>query len=97
MWGKKEGNVRGKVRLHTGIARMIQNFKYFIVFTSTPGVLLEQNDWYRIQPWKVNEIKAYKKEQNWCEISKVSKCKIKYRIMFDIQKYIAIPTTGQSV
>ncbi len=40
---------------------MIQNFKYIIVFTSAPGVLPEQNDWYRIQPWKVNEIKVYKK------------------------------------
>ncbi len=54
MWGK----VRGKVRLHTGITRMIQNFKYFLVFTSAPGVLPEQNDWYQIQPWKVNETKA---------------------------------------
>ncbi len=48
---------------------MMQNFKYFIVFTSAPGVLPEQNDWYRIQPWKVNEIKAYKnnwkQEQKW--------------------------------
>ncbi len=40
---------------------MIRNFKYFIVFTSTPSVLPEQNDRYRIQPGKVNEIKAYKK------------------------------------
>ncbi len=57
MWGKvrqgkKEGKVRGKVRLHTGITRMIRNFKYFIVITSAPGVLPKQNDWYRIQPWK---------------------------------------------
>ncbi len=37
---------------------MIWNFKYFIVFTSASGVLPEQNDWYGIQPWKVNEIKA---------------------------------------
>ncbi len=36
--------------LHTGITRMIRNFKYFIVSTSAPGVLLEQNDQYRIQP-----------------------------------------------
>ncbi len=42
---------------------MIQNFKYFIVFSSAPGILPEQNDWYRIKPWKVNEIKAYKKEK----------------------------------
>ncbi len=41
---------------------MIRNFKYLTVFTSAPGVLPEQNDRYRIQPWKVNEIKAYK---NW--------------------------------
>ncbi len=41
---------------------MIRNFKYFIVFASAPGVLPEQNDWYWIQPWKVNEIKAYKKD-----------------------------------
>ncbi len=38
---------------------MIQNFEYLIVFTSAPGVLPEQNDRYRIQPSKVNEIKAY--------------------------------------
>ncbi len=38
---------------------MIRNFKYFILFTSAPCVLPEQNDQYRIQPWKVNEIKAY--------------------------------------
>ncbi len=38
---------------------MIQNFKYLLVFTSAPGGLPEQNDRYRIQPWKVNEIKAY--------------------------------------
>ncbi len=37
-------------------------FRIFIVFTSAPGVLPEQNDRYRIQPWKVNEIKAYKKK-----------------------------------
>ncbi len=39
---------------------MIWNFAYFIVFTSALGVLPEQNDRYRIQPCKVNEIKAYK-------------------------------------
>ncbi len=39
---------------------MIQNFEYLIVFTSAPGILPEQNDRYRIQPWKVNEIKTYK-------------------------------------
>ncbi len=38
---------------------MIQNFEYLIVFTGAPGVLPEQNGQYRIQPWKVNEIKAY--------------------------------------
>ncbi len=38
---------------------MIQNFECMIVFTSAPGVLPEQNDRYRIQPWIVNEIKAY--------------------------------------
>ncbi len=43
------------------MTRMIWNFEYFIVFTSAPGVLPEQNDRYRIQPWKVNEIGAYKK------------------------------------
>ncbi len=41
------------------LPRMIRNFEYLIVFTSTPGVLPEQHDRYRIQPWKVNEIKAY--------------------------------------
>ncbi len=41
---------------------MIQNFEYLIVFTSAPGVLPEQNDRYRIKPWKVNEIKAYKNQ-----------------------------------
>ncbi len=40
---------------------MIRNFEYLIVFTSAPDVLPEQNDQYWIQPWKVNEIKAYKK------------------------------------
>ncbi len=40
---------------------MIRNFEYLIVFTSAPGVLPEQNDQYQIQPWKVNEIKAYNK------------------------------------
>ncbi len=39
---------------------MILNFEYLIVFTSTPGVLPEQNDRYRIEPWKANEIKVYK-------------------------------------
>ncbi len=38
---------------------MIRNFEYLTVFTSAPGVLPEQNDRYQIQPWKVNEIKAY--------------------------------------
>ncbi len=42
--------VRGRVMLHTGITRMIRNFKNFIVFTSIPGVLPEQNNRYRIQP-----------------------------------------------
>ncbi len=67
MWGKvrrkKDSKVRGKVRLHTGITRMNRNFKYFIVFTSATGVLPEQNDRYWIQPWKVNEIKAYKNKE----------------------------------
>ncbi len=40
---------------------MIRNFEYSIVFTSASGVLPEQNVRYRIQPWKVNEIKPYKK------------------------------------
>ncbi len=40
---------------------MIRNFEYLLVFTSTPGVLPEQNDRYQIQPWKVNEIKEYSK------------------------------------
>ncbi len=39
---------------------MILNFEYLIVFTGAPGVLPEQHDRYRIQPWKVSEIKAYK-------------------------------------
>ncbi len=42
---------------------MIRNFEYLTVFTSAPGVLPEQNDGYQIQPWKVNEIKAYKKSK----------------------------------
>ncbi len=41
---------------------MIRDFEYLMVFTSAPGVLPEQNDWYPIQPWKVNEIKAYNKK-----------------------------------
>ncbi len=40
---------------------MTQNFEYLIVFTSTLGVLPKQNDRYRVQPWKVNEIKSCKK------------------------------------
>ncbi len=40
---------------------MIRNLKYLLVFTSAHGVLPEQIDRYRIQPGKVNEIKAYKK------------------------------------
>ncbi len=43
---------------------MFRNFEYMIVFTSAPGVLPEQNDRYGIQPWKVNEIKAYNMEFN---------------------------------
>ncbi len=43
---------------------MIRNFEYLVVFTCAPGVLPEQNDRYRIQPWKVNEIKAYKNRRN---------------------------------
>ncbi len=41
---------------------MIWDFENLIVFTSAPGVLPEQNERYQIQPWKVNEIKAYKKK-----------------------------------
>ncbi len=51
--------------------RIIRNFEYLIVFTSAPGVLPEQNDRYRIRPWKVNEIKAYKNTQiahTWLKI-----------------------------
>ncbi len=44
---------------------MIQNFEY-VVFTSAPCVLPEQNIRYRIQPWKVNEIQAYKKVHGQC-------------------------------
>ncbi len=44
-----------------------------IVFTSAPSVLPEQNDRYWIQPWKVNEIKAYKKMKDssilWIDLS----------------------------
>ncbi len=65
--------VRGRVRLHTGITRMIWNFKNFIVFTSAPSVLPEQNDQYRIQPWKVNDIKAYEKKKIVCIRMKNSK------------------------
>ncbi len=43
---------------------MIQNFEYLTVFTSAPGALPEQNDRHQIQPWKVNEIKAYKNIQD---------------------------------
>ncbi len=42
------------------MTRMIWNFEYLIVFTCASGVLPEQNDRYRIQPWKGNEIKVYK-------------------------------------
>ncbi len=48
---------------------MNRNFKYFIVFTSAPGILPEQNDWYRIQPWKANEIKAYKNGKSLLPLS----------------------------
>ncbi len=44
---------------------MIRNFEYLILFTSAHGVLPEQNDEYRIQPRKVNEIKAYNKKRNY--------------------------------
>ncbi len=54
---------------------MIRNFIYFIVFTTAPGVLPEQNDWYRIQPWKVNEIKAYKKVNEIKAYKKVNEIK----------------------
>ncbi len=40
---------------------MIRNFEHLIVFTSALGVLPEQFEQYWIQPWKVNEIKVYKK------------------------------------
>ncbi len=50
---------------------MIRNFEYLIVFTSAPGVLPEQTDRYRIQPWKVNEIKAYKKVHQQTSVGKV--------------------------
>ncbi len=46
---------------------MIWNFEYLIVYTSTPGVLPQQNDQYQIQPWKVNEIKAYKNIEKFLE------------------------------
>ncbi len=52
---------------------MILNFKYLIVFTSAPGVLPEQNDRYKIQPWKVNEIKVYKNERIYFKVSVVLK------------------------
>ncbi len=52
---------------------MIQNFEYLIVFTSAPGVLPEQNDQYRIQPWKVNEIKAYKNTETQGKTQKAVK------------------------
>ncbi len=52
---------------------MIRDFEYWIVFTSAPGVVLpEENYRYRIQSWKVNEIKAYKKccyHHNFCNNS----------------------------
>ncbi len=44
---------------------MIQNFEYLTVLTSAPGVLPEQNDRCQIQPWKVNEIKAYNKNDEF--------------------------------
>ncbi len=49
---------------------MIRNFEYLIVFTGAPGVLPEQNDRYRIQSWKVNEIKAYKNDA-WVQVYEV--------------------------
>ncbi len=52
---------------------MIRNFEYLIVFTSAPSVLLEQNDRYRIQAWKVNEIKAYKNIKNFENILETCK------------------------
>ncbi len=36
-------------------------FRIFDSFHKLPSVLPEQNDRYPIQPWKMNEIKAYKK------------------------------------
>ncbi len=48
---------------------MIRNFTYLIIFTSAPGVLPEQNERYWIQPWKVNEIKAYKNGHLWSSLA----------------------------
>ncbi len=56
---------------------MIRNFEYLIVFTSAPDVLPEQNDRYWIQPWKVNEIKAYKKDSG---LVKVNSSLMKYSL-----------------
>ncbi len=66
--------------------RMIRNFEYLIVFTSVPGVLPEQNDRYRIQPWKVNEIKAYKKFMSmrvvFLKLKALQVCKIWKNVCF---------------
>ncbi len=40
--------------------------------TSALGVLPEQNDRYRIQPWKVNEIKAYKNSKIFTQLASSS-------------------------
>ncbi len=66
---------------------MIQNFEYLIVFTSAPGVLSEQNDRYRIQPWKVNGIKAYKNDlQGMCINDPLQNISVKITFYFNILK-----------
>ncbi len=60
-------------------------FWIFDSFYYTPAVLPEQNDWYQIQPWKVNEIKSYKNglTQNWSKLKNwevIMLLKLQYRI-----------------
>ncbi len=66
---------------------MIQNFEYLIVFISASGVLPEQNDRYRIQPWKVNEIKAYKKVLQGSAYFRIGTLLISYQFC-SVQSYM---------
>ncbi len=64
---------------------MIRNFEYLIVFTSTPGVLPEQNDRYQIQPSKVREIKSIKIHVNVPKFHLFSQYNFKKNTLWNIK------------